>query len=164
MIRTIINEEDAKYIVDAHWRTYTEEYQYDRSFIEFFTNPILPYYKNLDLGKENMWILEIDGKPKGTISIMKIDENTAQLRWFLIEPEARNSGYGKKLIQQAIQFCKDNDYKTIFLWTNSILTTARKIYERNGFKLTKSRDRILSNREMKEEKFVLILDQKDTQY
>jgi N-acetylglutamate synthase-like GNAT family acetyltransferase len=133
----------------------------ESSFIKFFTDPILPSSKNLDTNKENIWILEIDSKLKRTISIMKIDEETAQLRWLLIEAEARSLGYGKQLIEQAVQFCKDNGYKRIFLWTNNVLSTARILYERVGFRIIKVKDRKFTDHEIKEEKWELIIENKN---
>ena len=156
LIRMIINEEEAKYVVEIHWRIYTSEFQYDRSFIEFFTEPILSFARKLDPGKENIWILEVDRKPKGTISIMKIDEETAQLRWFAIEAEERNKGYGKQLIEQAIQFCRDHHYKRIILWTNPILSAARELYRKAGFDIIQTRERVLLNNSIQEEKWELV--------
>jgi N-acetylglutamate synthase-like GNAT family acetyltransferase len=158
MIRSIENEDDLIYVIDAHWRIYSTEYNFDNSFIEFFTEPIKSYFKSYKSEKGDLWILEVDNQPKGCIAIVKSDDDDkAQLRWLLLEPEARNSGYGKKLVEQTIQFCKEKKYKKIFLWTNNSLETARAIYSKHGFQIVKSRPRIISNNETIEEKWELIL-------
>ncbi|MDU1671003.1 MAG: GNAT family N-acetyltransferase, partial [Bradyrhizobium sp.] len=43
-------------------------------------------------------------------------------------------GVGRALTEQCIRFARDRHYKTIELWTQSILTTARDIYARAGFR------------------------------
>lgn len=156
MIRSIINEEDVNYVVDLHWRIYTHDYNYDSSFIEFFTEPMKPFAKNLDVEKENLWILENAGERKGTIAIMKFDECTAQLRWLLIEPESRNQGSGKNLVEEAVQFCKERGYKSVFLWTNNSLSSARHLYELSGFQIIRTKTRKLSDQELFEEKWELV--------
>jgi N-acetylglutamate synthase-like GNAT family acetyltransferase len=44
-----------------------------------------------------------------------MDLSLAQLRWFLVEPNMRNSGLRHILLDIAISFCKDKNYKHIFL-------------------------------------------------
>lgn len=51
--------------------------------------------------------LEVEGKQKGSISIKKVNENTAQLGLFLVEPDIRGAGNGQQLVQTAIDFCKE---------------------------------------------------------
>nr|WP_269528355.1 GNAT family N-acetyltransferase [Anoxybacillus tepidamans] len=105
--------------------------------------------------KENIWILEVKGKPKGSISIKKVSDQVAQLGLFLVEPGVRGGGYGQQLLQRAIDFCKEKGYETIILWTNSELKSARMLYEKNGFRLNETRRQILSNKELIEEKWEL---------
>ncbi|MHB1394524.1 MAG: GNAT family N-acetyltransferase [Clostridia bacterium] len=75
----------------------------------------------------------------GMIAIVRADDSTAQLRWFLIEPHMRGIGLGYKLMKTAVDFCKDKNYKHVFLWTVSILEAARSLYKRFGFELTESK-------------------------
>lgn len=157
MIRTLATREDAQYVYDIHWKTYTEEFNYDPAFIAFFTEPILIFARGINPDVENMWILVVDNKPAGTITIKKVDEETAQLRWFLLEVESRGKGYGKQLLETAIAFCREKSYKRIFLWTNNILETARGMYAEKGFTIIKVKDQH-SDSEIIEEKWELRLD------
>ncbi|GKU78043.1 hypothetical protein L3i20_v224400 [Paenibacillus sp. L3-i20] len=90
---------------------------------------------------------------RGSISIKKVDEHTAQLGLFLVEPSLRGTGYGHQLVQRAITFCEEIKFKTIILWTNSELISARRIYSRNGFELMETRVQTLSNKELTEERW-----------
>ena len=69
----------------------------------------------------------------GSIAIVTESEHVAQLRWFLVAPEARGAGLGKRLIQQAIAFSRDAGYESVILWTISALHTAAHLYRSAGF-------------------------------
>lgn len=105
--------------------------------------------------KENIFILEIEGQPSGSISIKQVAEHTAQLGLFLIEPHFRGSGYGKDLIIKALSFCVDNGFNKVILWTNEELEAARFIYQKIGFKLKITQRSILSTKVLLEEQWEL---------
>ncbi len=63
----------------------------------------------------------------------------AQLRYFLILPEYRGIGLGKKLIGLYMDFYRKCGYRSSYLWTTSELYAAASLYTRNGFVLTESK-------------------------
>ena len=40
------------------------------------------------------------------------------------------------LVEEAIGFCKERDYSSVFLWTVSLLVAAGELYKTIGFQLT----------------------------
>ncbi|MFK7681940.1 GNAT family N-acetyltransferase [Priestia megaterium] len=156
MIRDF-NENDKDYIIDSHYKIYNKEYNYDLSFKKFISNSVNQYIKKENNSLENIWILDIDGFPKGSISIKRTNEDVAQLGLFLVDPSLRGTGLGKQLVQTAIDFCKEKNYKKVVLWTNSELVAARRIYKNKGFQLIETRKQFLSNKELVEEQWELSL-------
>jgi len=86
-----------------------------------------------------LWVAEINGEIVGSIAITKNNRTVAQLRWFLIDERYQGMGIGKKLMEAAIQFCVEQKYQHIFLWTVSILTAARHLYKKYHFVLTEEK-------------------------
>ena len=66
---------------------------------------------------------------------MEESADTARIRLVLVEPEARGMGLGRALVDDCESFAKSHAYKKIVLFTNSVLTSARKIYEAAGYKM-----------------------------
>ncbi len=151
------NDADIAYVIRSHVEIYKKEYQYDSTFEDFIVETVGQFVQHFDGEWENLWILEIDGRPLGCIGIVKVDDTAAQLRWFLIDPQARGKGYGKELVGEAIRFCQMKNYEKVILWTNRQLHAARKVYEEHGFQLVETRNSRLSNQDMVEERWELSL-------
>ncbi len=84
---------------------------------------------------ERIWLAERQGKIVGCIAIVASAPEVAQLRWFLVDPSARGLGIGRMLIHEAIAFSRACGYKSVILWTVSVLTVAAHLYRSVGFRL-----------------------------
>lgn len=67
---------------------------------------------------------------------MHRENNSAQLRYFIIMPGFRSIGLGKKLMELFIDFLNQKNYQSAYLWTTSELSAAASLYRRYGFTLT----------------------------
>lgn len=136
-IRTYENK-DIEYIIKRHREIYEAEYGFSSEFGDYVEKYVKKFDESHDELKENIWVVEENGKPSGVIAIVRADDNTAQLRWFLVEPGMRGKGLGYMLLKYAIDFCVDRGYRHIFLWTVGLLETARHLYKSFGFILTET--------------------------
>ncbi|MBY8992610.1 MAG: GNAT family N-acetyltransferase, partial [Candidatus Lokiarchaeota archaeon] len=136
---------------------YSIENQLDESFEAYVAKYMSEFIENYDANNEHLWIVEKDTDIVGSIAIVKVDDEIAQLRWFLVEPYARNKGIGTKLIYEALNFCRNKGYQKVVLGTISELKTARKIYIKNGFQLIESKTHRIWGRDLTEENWELIL-------
>ncbi len=126
---------DMGWVVARHAVLYNEEYGWSGAFEGLVAEIAAAFLKNYDHKRERCWIAEIDGEPVGSIFLVKDSEKIARVRLLLVEPRARGLGIGRRLVEECIRFARQCRYESITLWTHSILTAARAIYESAGFRL-----------------------------
>jgi DNA-binding MarR family transcriptional regulator/N-acetylglutamate synthase-like GNAT family acetyltransferase len=123
------------WIVQRHGAVYAAEHAWDQTFEAMVARIVADYGEHRDPARERAWIAEVDGEPAGCVMCTRYDDETAQLRVLLVEPAARGLGVGARLVGECVRFARDAGYRSMVLWTNSVLESARRIYEGAGFAL-----------------------------
>jgi DNA-binding MarR family transcriptional regulator/N-acetylglutamate synthase-like GNAT family acetyltransferase len=126
---------DMGWVVARHGALYAAEYGWS-SHIEAITAEIVSgFLKTSDPARERCWIAEMDGEPVGSIFLVRDNDEVARIRLLIVDPKGRGLGIGRMLVEASIAFARHAGYRKITLWTHTVLTAARAIYQKQGFRL-----------------------------
>jgi DNA-binding MarR family transcriptional regulator/N-acetylglutamate synthase-like GNAT family acetyltransferase len=129
---------DFGWIVARHAELYQQEYGWREPFEGVCAQIVADFVNNFDSKRERCWIAEQNGKNVGCIMLVKDKLGVARIRLLLVDPMARGLGLGTRLVDECLRFARKVGYKKVTLWTHSVLTAARHIYEKAGFKLMRT--------------------------
>jgi len=155
-IRTDLRPGDLGAVVGLHGVVYAREYGFDATFEAYVAAPLAEFVRSgPDRGR--LWLAERDGRLVGSIAIVPAAPEAAQLRWFLVAPAARGAGLGRRLMGEALAFCRESGFRSVFLWTVSALTAAARLYRDTGFVKVEEKPGRLWSVDVVEEKYELAL-------
>ena len=126
---------DMGWIIHRQAVLYAQEYGWNNEYEALVAEILAKFVREFDPARERCWIAEKDGKVIGSIFIVRQDDTTAKLRLLYVDPCARGLGIGSRLVDECLRFSRQAGYTKMVLWTNSILTDARRIYDKTGFQL-----------------------------
>ncbi|HTP78452.1 MAG TPA: helix-turn-helix domain-containing GNAT family N-acetyltransferase [Rhizomicrobium sp.] len=129
---------DFGWMVKRHAELYAREYGWTEPFEGLCAQIVADFANKHDAERERCWIAEMDGENVGCVFVAKDSPTVARLRLLLVDPKARGLGLGTRLVDETIRFARRAGYKKMTLWTHSVLTAARHIYEKAGFKIMRT--------------------------
>lgn len=132
---------DLGWMVKRHAELYFAEYGWSGSFEGVCAQIVSDFVRNFDEKLEKCWIAVMDGERVGCVMLLKDDPSTkkaevARIRMLLLDPKARGTGLGQRLVEECVAFARAKGYRRVTLWTRSELTAARAIYAKLGFRKT----------------------------
>jgi GNAT superfamily N-acetyltransferase len=159
IIRTDLSPGDIGFVIHRHGKLYHEEYGYGVSFEAYVGAGLYEFYTNYDPRVDRVWICEHRDKIVGFLLLMHRANNTAQLRYFYLEPEYRGIGLGRKLMNLYMDFLLAAGYTAAYLWTTHELPAAAHLYTALGFRLTEEKDSSTFGKPLKEQRYDLKISQ-----
>ena len=128
---------DMGWVVERHAVLYNEQDGWGSAFEALVAGIVKEFLEKFDAERERCWIAERRingyGERVGCAFVVK-DGADARLRLLLVEPAARGTGLGTRLVQECIRFSREKGYRKLVLWTHAHLLAARAIYANTGFK------------------------------
>ncbi len=131
---------DFGWIVKRNAELYAQDYGWVAPFEGVCAQIVADFVNKYDASRERGWIAEIDGENVGAVMLANDGNGVARVRLLFVEPKARGLRIGARLVDELIRFARDAGYRKITLWTHSVLTAARHIYQKAGFKLMRSEE------------------------
>lgn len=116
---------------------YAREYGWNSEYEALASRLVADFLAQLEPERERCWIADRHGEMLGAVFVMRHRERdgVARLRLLHVEPDARGHGLGRRLVHTCTEFARAAGYHTLTLWTNSVLVSARRIYEAEGYRL-----------------------------
>lgn len=126
-------------MTEMHGTYYSKNYNFGHFFEAKVAASIAEFSQRINRDCNKIWLAIHHDQIIGSVAIDGEDLNNheAHLRWFILDKDYQGYGIGRKLLNEAINFCDQQAFSTVQLWTFSGLDAARKLYESFGFKLVK---------------------------
>jgi GNAT superfamily N-acetyltransferase len=135
LVRSLGVPGDLGWVVMAHGEVYAAEFGWDATFEQLVARIVAGFADRRDPARDAAWIAEVDGRRAGCVFCVGAGPGIAKLRILLVDPAFRGHGLGARLVGECLSFATAAGYRRVTLWTNDVLTSARKIYQAAGFTL-----------------------------
>jgi len=104
---------------------------FNRAFADERRRDIGNFMTEHDASRDGVWLLVDGGRVVGSIAI-DARGPTPELRWFIVHEALHGQGWGRRLMQSAMEHCRQR-HDRVVLHTFSALADARRLYEAFGF-------------------------------
>ena len=124
-------------IAEMHAEYYHRHWGFGLFFEAKVATELAEFLCRFEKERDGFWTVLRGEHVEGAIAIDGLEAATegAHLRWFIISPDFKEQGWGRRLLKEAVSFCDRQAYRRTVLWTFAGLDTARHLYEESGFRL-----------------------------
>jgi DNA-binding MarR family transcriptional regulator/GNAT superfamily N-acetyltransferase len=126
---------DMGLIIHSHAIQFAEDYGWNEEFEALVAEKTAEFIRNFNPARERCWLAEHNGKMVGSLCLVHVKEDVAELRLPFVTSEVRNLGIGKIMLAEAIRFARHVGYKKLTMWTESIHDHARDLFEDEGLRI-----------------------------
>ncbi len=129
---------DVGRIIARHAEIYDSEFGYPPFFEGYVVEAFAKFMKDYSPPRDRIFVAERDGRFLGSVAVKGLARATAQLRFLLVEREARGLGLGRSLVGAVVDHARRTGERRIILETASDLDAARALYAAFGFRKKRS--------------------------
>jgi len=129
-------------ITELHGVYYHENWGFDISFEAQVGRELSEFLRDFREGRDFFRTARAGSRFAGSIAVdgKEAGSKGARLRWFIVAPEFHGLGIGRRLIREAVEFCREAGFGRTILWTFKGLYRARALYESAGFRIAEEHD------------------------
>jgi GNAT superfamily N-acetyltransferase len=121
-------------IATLHARYYSASYGFNQVFEAKVARELGEFVCRYDPAHDRLWLVRRADEVLGSLVVDGGDGGgAAHLRWFILSEQVRGQGFGKRLMADAMVFCRDRGFQSMYLWTLGGLDAAIHLYEGEGF-------------------------------
>lgn len=144
-------------IVELHGAYYASHWGFGAFFEARMARELAEFVGRFDPVRDGLWTAVVAGRIEGSIAIdgSRAADGGAHLRWFILDESHRGQGTGRRLLAEAVGFCRRSGHRRVSLWTFAGLDAARRLYEQTGFLLAEERRGAQWGTEVTEQRFEL---------
>ena len=94
------------------------------------------FYKAISSHFVGFWYMLANEDIIGTVAVREMNGNDCELKSLYLLEKYQGQGYGRQLLEKAVNFAKNCGYEKMYLDSLSTSTRAVKLYRKFGFKDT----------------------------
>lgn len=146
-------------VVRNHATYYATHWAFDVRFETQVAQELSEFVTEFDPTRDGFWWAANGEEFAGAIAVNGSRERNwqARIRWFIVPKQFQGGGLGSTLMDKALDFCRIQQFRSVYLWTFEGLAAARKLYERTGFRLVEEQQGAPWGPAITEQKFELTL-------
>lgn len=143
-------------ITQLHATYYSRGWGFGLFFEAKVATELSAFLSRFEANRDGFWTICSGDRIDGAIAIDGIHagEQGAHLRWFILSRHLRGKGWGNRLMETAMAFCRRSGYRRVYLWTFEGLLAARHLYEKFEFRLAEQHEGTQWGARVTEQKFV----------
>lgn len=129
---------DIDWLVEAHGRLYARYEGFDESFPVLVRQILEDFAASHDPSCERAFIAWEEDRRLGSVFCVRGAGQSAKLRLFLLTPESRGKGLGRRMLAECMGFARARGYRRMELWTHESHRAACALYEKAGWRMVRS--------------------------
>lgn len=126
-------------VLDIMMEQYIRSHGAGFTFEARMATDIVAFLHNFDPTQDRFLIPRTGRRVLGALAVEgdRNPRNWAQLRWFVLRPETRGQGLGRRMLGEALDFARTAGFAGLYLETMAGLDAAAHLYRAAGFKLVR---------------------------